>query len=35
VGLQFVGPALGEDKLLQAARSFQQATRWHKVHPPL
>jgi aspartyl-tRNA(Asn)/glutamyl-tRNA(Gln) amidotransferase subunit A len=35
VGLQFVGPSLGEKKVLHAARSFQQATRWHKVHPPV
>jgi aspartyl-tRNA(Asn)/glutamyl-tRNA(Gln) amidotransferase subunit A len=35
VGLQFVGPALGEAALLQAARSFQQNTRWHKMRPPV
>lgn len=35
VGLQFVGPALGENAVLQAARAFQQATTWHKMRPPV
>ena len=35
VGLQFVGPALGEPAVLQAARSFQQETSWHKMHPAI
>jgi aspartyl-tRNA(Asn)/glutamyl-tRNA(Gln) amidotransferase subunit A len=35
VGLQFVGPALGEAAVLRAARSFQQNTRWHKMRPPV
>jgi aspartyl-tRNA(Asn)/glutamyl-tRNA(Gln) amidotransferase subunit A len=35
VGLQFVGPALGEAAVLRAAQSFQQNTRWHKMRPPV
>jgi aspartyl-tRNA(Asn)/glutamyl-tRNA(Gln) amidotransferase subunit A len=35
VGLQFVGPALGEEAVLRAARSFQWSTSWHKMRPPV
>ena len=35
VGLQILGPALGEEKLLQLAYAYEQATEWHKQRPPL
>jgi aspartyl-tRNA(Asn)/glutamyl-tRNA(Gln) amidotransferase subunit A len=35
VGLQILGPALGEEKVFQVAYAYEQATAWHKQHPPL
>ncbi|PJF21391.1 MAG: Asp-tRNA(Asn)/Glu-tRNA(Gln) amidotransferase GatCAB subunit A [Phototrophicales bacterium] len=35
IGLQLIGPALGEDVLLRAAHAYQTATEWHKSLPPL
>ncbi len=35
IGMQLNAPHLGEPALLQAAHSYQQATDWHKEHPPL
>ncbi|MDB5078372.1 MAG: glutamyl-tRNA(Gln) amidotransferase, subunit [Chloroflexi bacterium] len=35
VGLQILGPALGEEKVLQIAYAYEQATEWHKQRPPL
>ena len=35
VGLQFVGPALGEHQVLRAAKLFQQHTHWHRRGPKL
>ncbi len=35
VGIQFIGPALGEDRVLRVAHLFQQHTNWHRKHPPL
>ena len=35
VGLQILGPALGEEKILQIAYAYEQATEWHKQRPPL
>src|SRR5438874_2481316 len=35
VGLQFVGPALGEQHVLRAAKLFQQHTDWHRQRPKL
>ncbi len=35
VGLQFVGPALGDAAVLRAAHAFEQATQWHKMRPAL
>jgi len=34
IGLQFVGPALGEHTVLRAAQAFQANTDWHKRRPP-
>ena len=34
VGLQLVGPHLGEGRLLQAAHAFQMETDWHTLAPP-
>jgi aspartyl-tRNA(Asn)/glutamyl-tRNA(Gln) amidotransferase subunit A len=33
VGAQLIGPALGEQKLLDAAYAYQQDTDYHKQHP--
>ncbi|HEV2022747.1 MAG TPA: amidase [Terriglobales bacterium] len=35
VGIQFIGPPLGEDAVLRAARTLQQHTDWHKQRPPV
>lgn len=35
VGLQIIGPALGESLILQTAYQYQQATEWHKQKPLL
>lgn len=35
IGLQLLGPAYGEVRLLQAARMYEQATDWHTRLPPL
>jgi aspartyl-tRNA(Asn)/glutamyl-tRNA(Gln) amidotransferase subunit A len=35
VGLQIIGPALGESAILQAAYLYEQATEWHKRKPSL
>jgi aspartyl-tRNA(Asn)/glutamyl-tRNA(Gln) amidotransferase subunit A len=35
VGIQFVGPPLGEAELLRAARALQQHTDWHTKRPPV
>jgi aspartyl-tRNA(Asn)/glutamyl-tRNA(Gln) amidotransferase subunit A len=35
VGIQFVGRALEDAKVLQAARLFQSSTNWHTKHPKL
>jgi aspartyl-tRNA(Asn)/glutamyl-tRNA(Gln) amidotransferase subunit A len=33
IGLQLLGPAFGEGKLLRAARMYEAATEWHKRRP--
>ncbi len=33
VGLQLIGPHLGEDRLLNIAHAYQQATAWHRERP--
>ena len=33
VGLQMVGPALGESTLFRASLAYEQATNWHRRHP--
>ena len=35
IGLQLQGPPFAEERLLQAAHMFQQATDWHQRVPPL
>ena len=35
IGLQLLGPAFGEEKLLRAARMYEAATDWHKRRPIL
>ena len=33
IGLQLIGPAFGEARVLRAAHAYQQATSWHTQHP--
>jgi aspartyl-tRNA(Asn)/glutamyl-tRNA(Gln) amidotransferase subunit A len=35
IGLQLLGPAFTEDKLLRVARMYEAATDWHTRRPPL
>jgi len=35
IGLQLLGPAFEEGRLLHAARQYEQATDWHTRHPEL
>jgi aspartyl-tRNA(Asn)/glutamyl-tRNA(Gln) amidotransferase subunit A len=35
IGLQLLGPAFGEEKLLRVARMYESATEWHKRRPVL
>jgi aspartyl-tRNA(Asn)/glutamyl-tRNA(Gln) amidotransferase subunit A len=35
VGLQIIGPALGESAILRTAYHYEQATSWHKRKPNL
>jgi len=34
IGLQLIGPRFGEEKILQAGRSYEQAHDWHQRLPP-
>ena len=33
VGLQFIGPQLGDATILRAAHAYEQATEWHTLRP--
>jgi aspartyl-tRNA(Asn)/glutamyl-tRNA(Gln) amidotransferase subunit A len=35
IGLQLLGPAFGEERLLRIARMYEAATEWHKRRPAL
>ena len=35
VGLQFIGPQMGDGTVLRAAHAYEQATEWHKLRPAL
>ncbi len=35
VGLQLMGPALGESAILRAAYAYERATEWHTRRPSL
>jgi aspartyl-tRNA(Asn)/glutamyl-tRNA(Gln) amidotransferase subunit A len=35
IGLQLIGPHLGESAILQAAYAYEQSTAWHLQKPPL
>jgi len=35
IGLQLLGPAFGEDKVLRVGQAYQQTTEWHKAKPPV
>ncbi len=35
IGLQFLAPSLGEDRLLRIAHAYEQSTDWHRRRPPL
>jgi aspartyl-tRNA(Asn)/glutamyl-tRNA(Gln) amidotransferase subunit A len=34
VGLQILGPALGEERVLRVGHAYEQATEWHRARPP-
>jgi len=35
IGLQFLGKALDEARILQIAHAYEQSTGWHKARPPV
>ena len=35
VGMQLMGPALSEGRLLRLGHAYEQATEWHKARPAL
>jgi aspartyl-tRNA(Asn)/glutamyl-tRNA(Gln) amidotransferase subunit A len=35
IGLQVMGPALGEERVLRVAYAYEQATEWHTRRPIL
>lgn len=35
IGLQLIGPAFGEEKILRAAFAYEQATTFHQPEPPI
>ena len=35
VGLQLIGPSLGEEAIIRAAYTYEQATDWHSMRPEL
>ena len=35
IGLQLLGKALDETRILQIAHAFEQSTEWHKARPPI
>ena len=35
IGLQFLGKALDEARLLQIAHAYEQSTDWHKARPSI
>ncbi len=35
VGLQLIGPSLGEESIIRAAYTYEQATDWHTMRPNL
>jgi aspartyl-tRNA(Asn)/glutamyl-tRNA(Gln) amidotransferase subunit A len=35
IGLQIIGPRLGEARVLALAHAYEQATEWHRREPPI
>jgi aspartyl-tRNA(Asn)/glutamyl-tRNA(Gln) amidotransferase subunit A len=35
IGLQLLGPAFGEEKIIRVAHAYEQATAWHTPEPPI
>jgi aspartyl-tRNA(Asn)/glutamyl-tRNA(Gln) amidotransferase subunit A len=35
IGLQISGPPWADQRVLQFAEAFQEATRWHENRPPI
>ena len=35
IGLQLIGPHLGEEVILQAAHAYEQTTNWHNKKPDI
>jgi aspartyl-tRNA(Asn)/glutamyl-tRNA(Gln) amidotransferase subunit A len=34
IGLQLLGPAFAEERILQVAHAYEQSTDWHRTSPP-
>jgi aspartyl-tRNA(Asn)/glutamyl-tRNA(Gln) amidotransferase subunit A len=35
IGMQIVAPQFGEEKMIQLAQAYEQATEWHKQKPKI
>jgi aspartyl-tRNA(Asn)/glutamyl-tRNA(Gln) amidotransferase subunit A len=35
IGLQLLGKALDEARILQIAHAYEQSTEWHRARPPI
>lgn len=35
IGMQIIGPRLGEERVLALAHAYEQATEWHRREPPI
>jgi len=35
VGLQLIGPAFGEERILRVGYAYEQAVEWRKRRPPV
>ena len=35
IGLQLIGPAFDEQRVLRLGHAYEQATEWHRQHPDL
>src|SRR6185503_16430731 len=35
IGLQIIGPTLGEEAMFRVGGAYQRLTDWHRRHPPI